>query len=67
VLETYRQQVIERSTEGVSPKLLSPEWTADLAGLIKNSLAGEDSFLLGLIANRVPPGVDEATYCEKFK
>jgi len=67
VLEAYRQHVIERSTEGVSPKLLSPEWTADLVGLIKNSLAGEDSFLLGLIANRVPPGADEATYCEKFE
>jgi aconitate hydratase 2/2-methylisocitrate dehydratase len=67
VLEAYRQHVIERSTEGVSPKLLSPEWKADLVGLIKNSLAGEDSFLLGLIANRVPPGADEATYCEKFE
>ena len=30
--------------------------------LLKNPPAGEEEFLLDLISNRVPPGVDEAAY-----
>jgi aconitate hydratase 2/2-methylisocitrate dehydratase len=30
--------------------------------LLKAPPAGEEAFLLDLIANRVPPGVDEAAY-----
>lgn len=67
MLEAYHQHVIRRSTEGVPPKPLSPEWTADLVELLKNPAAGEDAFLLALIANRVPPGVDETAYREKFE
>lgn len=67
MLEAYRQHVIERSTEGAPPKPLSPEWTVDLVELLKNPPTGEDSFLLDLIANRVPPSADEATYSEKFE
>jgi aconitate hydratase 2/2-methylisocitrate dehydratase len=36
--------------------------TADLVELLKSPPAGEEEFLLDLIANRVPPGVDEAAY-----
>jgi aconitate hydratase 2 / 2-methylisocitrate dehydratase len=43
-------------------KPLNPEWTAALVELLKNPPAGEEEFLLDLIANRVPPGVDEAAY-----
>tara|TARA_R110000850_G_scaffold7681_1_gene28113 strand:- start:37106 stop:39715 length:2610 start_codon:yes stop_codon:yes gene_type:complete len=62
VLEAYRQHVAERAAEGIPPKPLTPEWTADLVELLKNPPAGEEEFLLDLIANRVPPGVDEAAY-----
>jgi aconitate hydratase 2 / 2-methylisocitrate dehydratase len=62
VLEVYRQHVAERSDQGIPPKPLSPEWTAALVDLLKNPPAGEEVFLLDLIANRVPPGVDEAAY-----
>jgi len=62
VLEAYRQHVAERAAEGIPPKPLTPEWTADLVELLKNPPAGEEDFLLDLIANRVPPGVDEAAY-----
>jgi aconitate hydratase 2/2-methylisocitrate dehydratase len=62
VLEAYRKHVEERAAEGVPPKPLSPEWTADLVELLKAPPAGEDDFLLDLITNRVPPGVDEAAY-----
>ena len=37
-------------------------WTAELVELLKAPPAGEEEFLLDLIANRVPPGVDEAAY-----
>jgi len=62
VLEAYRQHVAERAAQGIPPKPLSPEWTAELVELLKNPPAGEEEFLLDLIANRVPPGVDEAAY-----
>ncbi len=62
MLEDYRQHVAERAAEGIPPKPLSPEWTAALIELLKNPPAGEKEFLLDLIANRVPPGVDEAAY-----
>lgn len=62
MLEAYRKHVEERAAEGVPPKPLSPEWTADLVELLKAPPAGEDELLLDLITNRVPPGVDEAAY-----
>jgi aconitate hydratase 2/2-methylisocitrate dehydratase len=62
VLEAYRAHVAERDLEGIPPKPLDPEWTADLVELLKSPPKGEESFLLDLIANRVPPGVDEAAY-----
>lgn len=62
MLEAYRKHVEERAAEGVPPKPLSPEWTADLVELLKAPPAGEDDLLLDLITNRVPPGVDEAAY-----
>jgi aconitate hydratase 2/2-methylisocitrate dehydratase len=48
--------------QGIPPKALDPEWTAGLVELLKAPPEGEESFLLDLIANRVPPGVDEAAY-----
>ena len=62
MLEAYRQHVTERAAEGVPPKPLDPEWTAELVELLKAPPAGEEEFLLDLITNRVPPGVDEAAY-----
>jgi len=62
VLEAYREHVAERAAQGIPPKPLNPEWTAALVELLKNPPAGEEEFLLDLIANRVPPGVDEAAY-----
>lgn len=62
MLEAYRKHVEERAAEGVVPKPLSPEQVAGLVDLLKNPPKGEEEFLLDLIANRVPPGVDEAAY-----
>ncbi|AYF35247.1 bifunctional aconitate hydratase 2/2-methylisocitrate dehydratase [Vreelandella alkaliphila] len=62
MLEAYRQHVEERAAEGVPPKPLNAEQVAALIELLKNPPAGEEEFILDLITNRVPPGVDEAAY-----
>ena len=62
MLAAYRAHVAERALENIPAKPLDPEWTAGLVELLKNPPAGEEAFLLDLIANRVPPGVDEAAY-----
>jgi len=62
MLEQYRKHVAERAAEGIVPKPLDAEQVAALVELIKNPPAGEQEFILDLIANRVPAGVDEAAY-----
>jgi len=62
LLEAYRAHVAERAEIGVVPKPLSAEQVADLIELLKSPPAGEDEFILDLISNRVPAGVDEAAY-----
>jgi len=62
VLEAYRKHVEERAAEGVPPKPLDPEQAAALVELLKNPPAGEEEFLLDLLTNRVPAGVDQAAY-----
>ena len=62
MLEAYRSHVAERAAQGIPPKPLNPEQTAALVELLKNPPQGEEQFLLDLITNRVPPGVDEAAY-----
>ena len=62
VLEAYRNHVAERAAQGIVPQPLNAEQTAGLVELLKNPPAGEEAFLVDLITNRVPPGVDEAAY-----
>ncbi|MDX1465997.1 MAG: bifunctional aconitate hydratase 2/2-methylisocitrate dehydratase [Halomonas sp.] len=62
MLEAYRQHVEERAADGVPPKPLNAEQVAALVELLKNPPAGEEEFILDLLTNRVPPGVDEAAY-----
>ncbi len=62
MLEAYREQVAERTALDIVPKPLSAEQVAGLIELLKNPPAGEAEFLLDLISNRVPAGVDEAAY-----
>ncbi|MGO8952243.1 MAG: bifunctional aconitate hydratase 2/2-methylisocitrate dehydratase [Rhodomicrobium sp.] len=60
MLETYRAQVAERAALGIPPLPLTAQQTSDLIGLLKNPPAGEEAFLIGLLTNRVPAGVDDA-------
>lgn len=62
MLNEYRKHVEERAAEGVPPRALDAEQTAALVELIKNPPAGEEEFILDLLVNRVPPGVDDAAY-----
>jgi len=62
VLEAYRKHVEERAAEGVVPKPLDAHQVAELVELVKNPPAGEEEFILNLLENRIPPGVDEAAY-----
>ncbi|WP_318412840.1 bifunctional aconitate hydratase 2/2-methylisocitrate dehydratase [Photobacterium leiognathi] len=62
MLEAYRKHVEERAAEGVVAKPLDAEQVAALVELLKNPPAGEESVLLDLLENRIPPGVDEAAY-----
>ncbi|QSX75782.1 bifunctional aconitate hydratase 2/2-methylisocitrate dehydratase [Lysobacter arenosi] len=60
MLETYRLHVAERAALGIPPLPLTAQQTADVIELLKNPPAGEGEFLLDLITNRVPAGVDDA-------
>jgi len=62
VLESYRQHVKEREAEGLPPLALEAGQVAELIELIKSPPAGEEAFLLELLVDRVPPGVDQAAY-----
>jgi len=62
VLEEYRKHVAEREAQGIPPKPLNPEQVAGLVELLKNPPVGDEDFLIELLSERVPPGVDEAAY-----
>jgi len=62
MLEAYRKHLVERAEQGLPPLALTTEQTASLVELLKSSSPGEEEFLVDLITNRVPPGVDEAAY-----
>ena len=62
MLEEYRAHAAERAEQGIPPKALSAEQVTDLIELIKAPPAGEENFLMQLLIDRVPPGVDDAAY-----
>ncbi len=62
MLEAYRIHVAERAVQGIPPEPLSAEQTAQLVELLKTPPAGEEAFLVDLLRNRVPAGVDQAAY-----
>jgi len=62
MLEAYRKHAKERAAEGLPPLPLTADQVAALTELLKNPPAGEGEFLLALLIERVPPGVDKAAY-----
>lgn len=62
MLTAYRNHVAERAEQGLPPLPLNAEQTAALVELLKNPPANESEFLLELLEQRVPAGVDQAAY-----
>ena len=61
-LASYRQAALEREELGVPALPLSAGQTQALTELLEQPPAGEEGFLLYLLSERIPPGVDEAAY-----
>ena len=62
MLEAYQQHVAERSKLGIDPKPLSAEQVNGLIDLLKEPPSGQEAFILDLLENRIPAGVDDAAY-----
>ncbi|CAD0219559.1 bifunctional aconitate hydratase 2 and 2-methylisocitrate dehydratase [Planktothrix agardhii] len=62
MLQAYRQHAEERAQLGIPPLPLNAEQTAALCELLKNPPEEEKEFLMTLLRDRIPPGVDEAAY-----
>jgi aconitate hydratase 2/2-methylisocitrate dehydratase len=62
MLQAYRDHIAEREAEGIPPKPLDAQQVADLIELIKNPPASEEEYLIELLTQHVPAGVDEAAY-----
>ena len=62
LLPAYRAAATERQALGVPPLPLSAPQVQALTRLLEQPPAGEEPFLLELLSERVPPGVDEAAY-----
>ncbi|HZZ86079.1 MAG TPA: bifunctional aconitate hydratase 2/2-methylisocitrate dehydratase [Anaeromyxobacteraceae bacterium] len=60
MIDAYRKHEAERSAQGIPAKPLDPEQTRELCRLLESPPKGEEAFLLGLLRDRVSPGVDPA-------
>ncbi len=63
-IEDYKNQEIERAKLGIPPLPLSVEQTAEVIELLKQIPIIEEEFLMDLLLDRVPPGVDDAAYAK---
>jgi aconitate hydratase 2 / 2-methylisocitrate dehydratase len=60
MLTAYRQHAAERAALGIPPLPLDARQTAELIELIKAPPPGEAAFVVDLLTQRVPAGVDDA-------
>ena len=58
MIEAYLAHEKERAAQGIPALPITPEQTADLCKLLVKPPKGKEKFLLGLIKDRVSPGVD---------
>ena len=61
-LADYRTAAAEREALGIPALPLTAPETQALTELLQAPPAGEETFLLHLLSERIPPGVDEAAY-----
>ena len=63
MLKNYLSHVAEREALGIPPLPLDAKQTKDLTELLeKPDQAFNQNLLLDLLVNRIPPGVDQASY-----
>ena len=62
MLEAYQQHVEVRAQQGIAPLPLNKQQVLELIELLKTPDAPRPDFLVELLSERVPPGVDEAAY-----
>lgn len=60
MLAAYRTHAAERAALGIPPLPLTAQQTAEVIELLKNPPDGEGAFLVDLLSQRVPAGVDDA-------
>ncbi len=61
-IEEYRKEAEERAKQGIPPKPLTAKQVSEVIELLKQVPIVEEEFLMDLLLNRVPPGVDDAAY-----
>ncbi len=66
ILEAYQQHTVERQKQGIPPLPLNSEEVKALAEMVLNQPSGKEEFILKLLKENVPPGVDPAAL-EKAK
>ena len=62
MLSAYRNHVADRAQQGIPPLPLTAAQASALCELLQNPPTGEEEFLLALLRDRIPPGVDQAAY-----
>ncbi|WP_077000393.1 bifunctional aconitate hydratase 2/2-methylisocitrate dehydratase [Variovorax sp. KK3] len=60
MLQAYVDHVAERAALGIPPLPLSAKQTSEVIDLMKTATGENGEFLLNLLTNRVPAGVDDA-------
>ncbi len=60
MLKSYREHVAKRAEQGIVPLPLDASQVTALVALLRAPPRGEEAFLMDLLSNRVPAGVDEA-------
>ena len=62
LIEEYKAHTAERAALGVPPLPLNAAQVAELVTLLKADKIEDEAYLLDLIENKVPAGVDDAAY-----
>jgi aconitate hydratase 2/2-methylisocitrate dehydratase len=58
----YMDHVKQRAEMGIPPEPLNPKQAQIVVKIACSPPAGDEAFLFDVIANRIPPGVDDASY-----
>ncbi len=62
MLDAYKAHAVERAQKDLPALPLDEKQVAGLIELLINPPAGQEAFLVDLLENHVPPGVDKASY-----